>query len=98
MLRFLSKKLAFVLAVSFTLWIVPPQVYAQDDPQKVEDAQKLSNTLLIVGLSLAIAALVLVVVQSSMRSKPKPKKELEKKKEADQQKEVPSDSTVVNLP
>lgn len=78
MLYFVSKKVVFVLLCAFTLWAVPVNVIAADDAKDVEDAQNLSNILMIAGLTLAVGALVLVIVQASMK-KPKAEKKAEKK-------------------
>lgn len=95
MVRFLSKKIAVILVVAFTLWAVPPQVFADDDAQKIEDAQKLSDTLLILGVTLAIVAVVGGIVYGSIkRNKARNKKQQEEKKVN----EMISDSLAVETP
>ena len=87
MFHFLSKKVTIILVIAFALWAIPPQVFAADDAQDIEDAQNLSTTLMIVGLGLAVTALVIVIVSSSVKRN-KAKNEFELKgKQSDAQKE-----------
>ncbi len=67
MFHFLSKKVTIILVIVFALWATPPQVFAADDAQDLEDTQNLSTTLMIVGLGLAVTALVIVIVSSSVK-------------------------------
>lgn len=94
MLRFLSKKIAVVLVVAFTLWAIPPQAFAADDAQDLEDAQNLSTTLLILGVTLAVVAVVGGIIYGSVK-KNKAKKIAPEEKKVN---EVVSDSLVVQPP
>lgn len=95
MLRFVSKKIALVLLCAFALWALPVEALAYDDAQDLEDSQKLSNTLLIVGLSLAIVALVGGLVYGSITKKKAANKKKMKEKKIE---EAQSDSLKVKLP
>ncbi len=94
MLQFVSKKVVFVLLCAFALWAVPVNVIAADDPQDIEDAQNLSNILLITGLAIAVTVLVFTIVSGTVkRKKAENKAEKQKKVETSQ-----SDSLKVEPP